>query len=207
GTPSVPARVSALADERRHRRAPRWVPASVAAGVALLVAGALGFAALTPGGSSNATNGHASAARAGAGIDRKAPNAAGKQAAPLDSGRDYTSASLAAGVRTLLGSVRPETSAGDTRIPVTASAYARALAPEFARLRAPAGLATCVAGLAGRPGVAPLAVDFASYQGRPAVLVVLPDRDPSRVQAWVVGPACTAGHQDLRHFEYVPRRG
>lgn len=201
------ARVAVLAEQRRRRGSPRWLPAGLAAGVALLVAGAIGFAVFTPRGGSSAGNSQTSATRAGAAFDRKAPKAAGKPAVSSASGRNYTPTTLAAGVRTLLGVAQPDSSPADTRAPSTANGGGQVLAPEFARLRQPAGLAACVAALAGQAGVAPLAVDFARYRGQPAALVVLPDRDPGRVQAWIVGPACTTGHRDLRRFEYVPRRG
>lgn len=200
------ARVAVLA-ERRRRGSPRWLPAGIAAGVALLVAAAIGFTAFTPNGRSSGDNSATSAARPGGGFDRKAPKATGKSAVSSASGRNYTPTTLAAGVRALLGLTQSDSSPGDTRVPLTASVQPQALGPEFARLGQPAGLAECVAALAGQAGVAPLAVDFAGYQGQSAALIVLPDRDPGRVQAWIVGPACSTGHRDLRHFEYVPRRG
>jgi hypothetical protein len=65
-------------------------------------------------------------------------------------------------------------------------------------------LQACVDELAGRPAQAE-GVDFARYQGRPAVVIILADPDPAKAQAWVVGPDCRRGSADLLRYQVVRR--
>jgi hypothetical protein len=46
-------------------------------------------------------------------------------------------------------------------------------------------------------GKPPLLVDIASYEGRPATLIVLPTVNSGRLDIWVVGPACSASDTAL----------
>lgn len=67
------------------------------------------------------------------------------------------------------------------------------VAPSVAGKRT--GLATqavtgCVQGVA--KGKRPVLVDIASYEGRPATVIVLPGTDASSLDVWVVGPSCSA---------------
>lgn len=41
-------------------------------------------------------------------------------------------------------------------------------------------------------GKTPLLIDIATYEGRPATVIVLPGADTGRLDVWVVGPACSA---------------
>lgn len=75
----------------------------------------------------------------------------------------------------------------------------------LSRLRDAAALDACVQELSGSPGVAPLAVDFAAYQGAPALVVLLPSSVPGRVDVFVVGPRCSAGDADLRLYVNAAR--
>ena len=77
------------------------------------------------------------------------------------------------------------------------------------------GCAACsvvVAGLAGGGGLPaegpeqlPLAVDYASYDGQPALAVVLPDPEPTTVSVFVVGPGCSAQDDRTLFFFRAPR--
>lgn len=190
-------------DSARRTRRPRWVRSAgaVAAGIALLMAGAVGVNAF------NAVN-EKSGTISGAAEDNSAPN----DSAQRDAGsmRNYTQSTLADDVRALVGggpaaAGAPQTKSSPSR-PLGAQQDA-AGPPDLSRLRSPAQLASCVAELTGRQGVAVIAVDYATYEGEPAVIIVLPDADPAVVQAWVVGPGCSTGNPDFRHREVVPRAG
>lgn len=198
-----PAAVVTSLDSARRSRAPRWMRASgaVAAGIALLMAGAIGYGALT---TVTEKSGTISSAEGG----NSAPNGAGAARDALT--KNYTQATLAAGVRALVdnrtaAAIAPQTKSVSP-MPLGAQ-QDRVGPPDLDRLRAPAQLAACITELASRPGVAPLAVDYATYEGQPAVIIVLPDADPTAVQAWVVGPACSTGNPDIRHREVVVRAG
>ena len=58
---------------------------------------------------------------------------------------------------------------------ITSSRPEAAGTSALSALAAPERLAGCVLALTQRPGVTPLAVDLASYDGRPAAVIVLPD--------------------------------
>jgi len=77
----------------------------------------------------------------------------------------------------------------------------------LARLRDPVALAGCLAVVLdpANPAERPLALDYATYRGRPALAIVLPDPDPARLSVFVVGPACSQADDDLQYFTRVPR--
>ncbi|PZS29587.1 MAG: hypothetical protein DLM59_12620 [Pseudonocardiales bacterium] len=206
-TPAATGDVTVLADRAGHRRRidrRRWWPGAgvVAAGVALLFAGAVGLSAVKSGSGASGTS-NRSSTTAGA-VPRAAP-----ARAPVASGADYSSTTLDAGVRRLLAGRSSPTGlprevpkpSGSPRGPLAATAAA----PVLDRLLGPAALQACVTELAGVPGVTPLAVDFARFQDKPAVVVVLPDSNPANVDAWVVGPACGPGQSDLLRYQVTPR--
>ncbi len=74
-------------------------------------------------------------------------------------------------------------------------------------LRTPEGLQDCLSSVLppDEPGLLPLAVDYASYDGRPALAVVLPDPDPSQVSVFVVGAGCSAEDDQTLFFLRAPR--
>jgi len=188
---------------RRSQRS-RWLPGAgaVAAGVALLMAGAIGIGAIT---SIDRRSGPIS----GAAGDRSASTGG----APRETSgvRNYTPLTLADGVRALVGSeataIGPPQGKQSGRPAPQGAQQDAVRSADLARLRAPDQLAACVAELAGKQGVPPLAVDYARFQGAPAVLIVLPGPDAATVAAWVVGPACTTGRADLRRYQVVPTTG
>lgn len=186
----VPAGRTAFTSMATRRIA--WRPgggllaAGAAASIVALLVGALAIGALRDGGgSANST--------AGAGA---APARGRSDAASTASGRNYTAAVLRAAVPALVAPQR--------RTAMAAGAPVQA-PPELAGLREPPALARCVAELAGRAGVAPLAVDLARFAGKPAAVVVLPEAGRASVlDVWVVGPGCTRGNPDLRYFTRLP---
>ncbi len=68
----------------------------------------------------------------------------------------------------------------------------------------PGALEACVRGIEGGPAAQPLAIDFATFQGAPAVLVILPGLDQGKVDAWFVGPSCTSTDVNLLRYRSLP---
>ncbi|MEP6696735.1 MAG: hypothetical protein ABJA34_07635 [Pseudonocardiales bacterium] len=199
GVQAEPTAVAVLADRRRSRR--RVGAGAVAAAAAVLFVAAVGIGTFQQraGSDKSATASSRGSPGQGAGL------------VPQASGRTYTPATLAAGVRSLLAGVPPAAQGFGTPIAPGQSTRDSAVpadpATTLARLRQPAALSGCVTELAGRPGVVPLAVDYAVFQGRPAAIVVLPDPDPAKVQAWAVGPDCRPSQADVLRYQVVPRVG
>jgi len=171
------------------RRPRSWLPwAGGAAAAAVLVVGGLVLAGR---GSSPSTSLATSAA------GRLAPG-------PVvnDTGTDYgrDGKALAAAVPRLLA-------ATDTPKPAAATLEASA-APmtALARLRTPAGLASCLASLTSPdvPGV-PLAIDYAAYAGQPALVAVLPSTRTGKVDVFVLGADCSATDAKVLYFARVAR--
>ncbi len=71
----------------------------------------------------------------------------------------------------------------------------------LAALRGTAGLSACLSGLTdpGDPGV-PLALDYASFDGKPAMVVILPSVKADKVDVYVVGAGCVAKDSQLLYF-------
>jgi hypothetical protein len=89
--------------------------------------------------------------------------------------------------------------------PMSAAAVA-AVPPALNRLySSPRALRDCVLGVeAGGATQRPLAIDFASYGGQPAVLIVLPGLEAGNLDAWFVGPGCNATDVHLLGYKAVP---
>lgn len=77
----------------------------------------------------------------------------------------------------------------------------------LAALREPVALEACLSAVLPpeEPGVRPLALDYATYQGKPALAVWLTDPDPAKVSVFVVGPQCSAADAALQFFTRVDR--
>ena len=204
--------------EERRRRA--WLPAA-AAGVVLAAGGLLGYAVV--GGSQD--RGSAESSTAGAAD----PSAAGSRTAfpTLASGLDYAdAAALTASLPSVLDGSAGQGSAqgplADSQLPDTPlpagpqpagsaagdpSAVTAPAADPLARLRDPVALADCLAVVLdpAEESQRPLALDYATYRGQPALAVVLADPDPARLSVFVVGPACSRADDDLLFFTRVPR--
>lgn len=74
-------------------------------------------------------------------------------------------------------------------------------ADPMALLRTPAGLAACLASLSdpADPGI-PLALDYASFEGQPALVVVLPTSTDDKVDVFVVGAMCSQADSKVLFF-------
>jgi hypothetical protein len=175
---------------RRRRRLGGRAGALVAVVAVLVVAGVVvGTLKLTQGSRTSPAAATASATRA------STPSSFVAAA----SGRNYAPATVASGVRDLLGlaSARsPARPAGPTPA---------ALKP----LRTSERLFACVHELAGpsRPNVVPLAIDLAHWQGSPAAVIALPSSThPGAADVFVVGPGCTdkPGEDHVRYYRRVP---
>ena len=166
----------------RSRRPALLAAAAVAATAVVGLGGAALWAGLGRGGGDSVTAAAGSAA---------APAEAGRAAQTVtDSGRAYGpgAGGLAAALPALLGQVAasPSRSAGS-----------------LARLHEPAELAGCLSALP--PGAPPLALDYATYDGRPALVVVRPAADPAEVEVAVVGEGCREGSADRLLLTTLPR--
>lgn len=82
-----------------------------------------------------------------------------------------------------------------------------ATADPLSALREPVALEACLSAVLPpeEPGVRPLALDYATYQGKPALAVWLTDPDPAKVSVFVVGPQCSAADAALQFFTRVDR--
>lgn len=139
--------------------------------------------------------------------DRAAEGAApGDGSFPVSaSGRNWSPATVTAGVPDIVAGSLDAAAAQDDSGGATPSAP-RSLATEAtARLAGGPPLAECVTALNDGP-VTPLGVDLASWQGNPAVVIVLPTPgDASTVDTWVVGPECSQADATVLYFARVAR--
>ncbi|MBT8224785.1 MAG: hypothetical protein HKP61_09020 [Dactylosporangium sp.] len=128
----------------------------------------------------------------------------------LSSGTDYTPDTLASVGGTVKGQQTapdaqeysaPPDDTGSADGPGEATAERRPV--ELGRLQAADALNQCLAGVAARYGGQVTVVDYARYEGRPALVLVLVDsaRAPSGRLIVVVGPSCglPGGDIDERH--------
>lgn len=215
GSPAAPPAAPAVAPTAtvtplpRRRATPSWLPGAAAA-VLVLAAGVFGLSQLGGGGDDAET---ASAPAGGAVSDGAGSTAADALAgvAVNASGRDYGTdpAALAQALPAVLaGDAGPRTAAA--RPPGAASAPAPAAplsTPGLERLRDPAGLASCLSALLppGDEAVRPLALDYAAYDGQPALVVVLPATEPTKVDVFVVGAGCAASNDATLFFTRLDR--
>lgn len=195
----------------------RWLTAA-AASLVLLVGGGLGISALSGSDAGSTTAGGAGSAL---GLVRN------------DTGADYADRdALVAAVPSLLdGSAASGAAALSAPVPAQAAPKADdqaqsdgtagsaadpgAPAPEamtnreagdpLARLRTDAGLADCLVALLppDEPDVAPLALDYGSYAGTPAMVVLLPGAVSGKVDVFVVGPGCSQANDSTLFYTSV----
>lgn len=187
----------ASAPSRRDRRT--WAP-GIAAALLLAFGGLAGYAVIS--GSSGSDDSATDAAAAPA-----SGSAEARLAFPtVASGLDYADApAVASGLPSVLsGSAGNAPTAALDAPPNPAGAVQ---ADPLARLRDPAALADCLSALLdpSKPDELPLALDYAAYQGNPALAVVLPDADPAKVSVFVVGPDCSRADDDLQFFTRLDR--
>ncbi len=178
GSAARPPTVVPLHRVRRRQVSPERLLAGAAGVVLLLVVGVVALANTRGGGVGTTSSSAGSAA---------AP--AGPPAVPTSStGTDYDSGPEA------LGAALPQLLQGSTdpRQSITGAPGGGADDP-LARLRDPAALAGCLAGLRAPAGPRPLALDYARFAGQPALVAVLPAGDPARLVVYVVGAGCRPG--------------
>ena len=124
------------------------------------------------------------------------------------SGRDWAPETVRSAVPQILaGSLQPApTAAAGQDSGAGGESSARSLAAEATgRLAGGPELAECVTALNDGP-VTPLGVDLATWQGAPAVVIVLPTPDdPATVDEWVVGPQCSQQDAQVLYFARVAR--
>lgn len=103
----------------------------------------------------------------------------------------------------------PQAPGADQLGPVEDSAGSTAEDP-LAPLRAPDGLASCLAALLPPDDdtVRPLALDYAAYAGQPALVVVLPAGGaPDKLDLFVVGAGCSQDNDSTLFFTRLDRPG
>lgn len=190
----------------------RWLPA--AAAVVLLLAGAgYGLSRLGGNGDGTATSSAGRAADSAAG-------AAELGVVRNDTGTDYTGRdSLATALPQLLTGAAADTATvpkqaaplrgappGGASSPAT-SLSLPAPADPLARLRDNAGLADCLLALLppDDPSVRPLALDYATFKGTPALVVVLPGALPNKLDVFVVGAGCSRANDSTLFYTSVDK--
>lgn len=192
--PAGAAGASGRASSRRGvgRRTPRWVPIAVAAAVAAFA----GFGAnellrvnRTDRGSTAAYQ-DASGAGESAGLSSGAPRALAQPPAErlLATGTDYHPATLAETIERRAQKL-PQ---GKAEAAPAAGARADAAGPGLSRLADRAALSACLDAVAAehaRGLVAVDLVDYASFEGSPALILAFTDGGGGR-WGWVVGPNC-----------------
>lgn len=80
-----------------------------------------------------------------------------------------------------------------------------AAADPLSRLRTTTGLASCLASLTeGADASLPLALDYASFNKKPAMVVVLASEKADKVDVFVVGAGCAQADANLLYFARLP---
>lgn len=190
------------------RRSRQWLPAAAAA---LVLLGGAGYGLSQLGGNSDS-------ATSASGDAAKSASAPGIDVVRNSSGTDYTNrASLAAALPQLLtgnaasrDAVAAAPMQGAPAQGSSAQADSKLAAPAadpLARLRDNAGLAECLLALLPPedPSVRPLALDYASYKGQPAMVVVLPSTLPKKLDVFVVGPGCSRANDSTLFYTSVDK--
>ncbi len=197
---SAPEAPASLTDARSRRAgSSRFLPFAAAAAVVAL-ATTIGVTALRD---SSGDDADTAATRGG--------NATVAEAAAeprlLHSGTDYSPGVLDFQVRDALAAPAEDATAFALQDAAPAAPAAGASAPQRSAGKAapemtPEQLQSCVDELSGTSGVAPLVVDFATFDKQPAVVVVLPFRD-DKVDVFVVRPTCRLNNAELILFKRV----
>lgn len=223
----VDVALARAADERTGtvvplaRRRPRWnspaVAGSAAAAAVVLLAGALIAGHVIHGGGSKADT---SAASAGGTTRNAAPNLSTAGMKEWATGANYTAASIPSLIPKLVTGTPPSPVFGAEKSTAGAGSGGGTLAVPAAtpgatpartgltqeQLReSPQALLLCATALADGVPTTPVAVDFANYAGKPAVIFALPTpAHPALLDIWVVRSTCSSSNLDL-YFQRVPR--
>lgn len=113
---------------------------------------------------------------------------------------------LAQALPQLLRGTAADKAAPTAGAPAGATPQVLSAADPLAALRDQRTLASCLAGLTD-PGdtTLPLALDYASFDGQPALVVVYPATKAGKVDVFVVGAGCTQGDSKLLYFSRLTR--
>ncbi len=212
--PTIPSDIAArldeaLAGEERAgrtvvplRRRKSWALAgsSVAAGIALLAGGVFGYQLMTTDGQRDSGTSTASAPESTKSLaDTPAGAEPPKAAAPGSAPELYS------GSRTTGTAYRAETLDGQVSALVRATrlesqdsltGQKASVLGVLSRLASPPALAGCLAALG--VDARPLAVDFATFSGSPAAVIVLPGQKAGAADVAIVGPDCGLAGADLK---------
>lgn len=186
-----------------RERGPRGMRLLQAAAVVVLLLAGVGFVAsiLQVGGGGGADN----ATTAGGASDSAGKGAESAGFPVTASGRNWSPDTVVAAIPDLVAGRLGPPVAADTDGAQGAPSTLREAPGDTARLASGAPLAECVGALNDGP-VTPVAVDLASWQGSPAVVIVLPTpEDPTTVDAWVVGPECAQADAHVLYFARAAR--
>jgi hypothetical protein len=194
-----------MARRRRLRGSPAIAGGAAAAAVVVLVAALVAGNVIRPGHSTTNGASRPGGERAGSSLSNAA------QTKTWATGRDYTAATLAILVPGLVAGTPPTAATGVAPLAspaATPSPVATSGTPSYSQddLRAsPQALQACGRILADGVSTTPVAVDFARFDGKRAVIVVLPAiGHPTQLDVWVVRTACSSASLDL-YFQRVPR--
>jgi hypothetical protein len=169
------------------RRARRRAPLAAAA-VLLVAAGAVGGVLVLRGSGRDTTTSASSVG--GTGDTATAP-----RVPTSATGRDYAASGA-------LASALPALLSAPAAAPAAAPKAAAGADP-LARLHDPPQLSACLSAIGTE---APVALDYASYGGQPALVVVLPGRNaPTKVDVFVVGADCRPGADGTLFFTRLDR--
>jgi len=199
-----------LGERRSAARRRTWLPAA-AAGVVLVAGGLVGYSVVAGTGSPN----DMTAASDSAGASASTEVAPASAVPTLSSGLDYADAAAVATTlpQALAGeqadtmAMAPESEAPEPEASDADAPEAQDGGPALAALRDPAVLDDCLSALLPpeQPDLQPVALDYASYDGAPALAVLLPDADPAKLAVFVVGPGCSQADEGLLFFTRVDR--
>lgn len=182
------------------RLAESRVTKSLVAAAAVALIGVGGYAAIQRGGGSTA--GGASASSAGdASGGKAAPQAAGNldQVRAVASGSAYTTANIALLLRQRLP-LAGKAAAGDNGFEGSPTAGSDGPPTKLpaSTLGTTAGLQACLGAL-GAPTSVPQLVDLATFDGKPAAVLVLPKAGGGQ-EIWVVSRTCSPGHDGTLYY-------
>jgi hypothetical protein len=174
------------ADTGTPRKAPsRWrrVVLSTAAAAAVVAAAFGGIAVLSNGGALPGARSNSGGGGAGLAASPAEGFAQSGGTTVLHSGTDYTPQNLA----TALGNARADT-ATNPKDAMPRAPAAAGVDGALARLEDPQALQGCLAAIVAAHGGTPSVIDYARFDGRPALIVILATGDRHRIV--VTGPAC-----------------
>lgn len=195
--PAVAATVTPLAGRRTSRA--RFLPvAGGLAAAAVLVVGGI-FLVDNTGGSSKSTT--ATRAQDSSIARNSTGSAYRKDGKLLAAELPALLKGEAAGLTPAEGAAPLAPSSQADRSATKSAPLALSEAAPLAALHTTAGLASCLSALSdpSDPGI-PLALDYAAFDGQPALVVVLPSATADKVDVFVVGAGCTASDAKLLFF-------